>query len=58
MDNVIIDKGHDVCFHCARIVEGYTTLSACERFCGRYYSCDTVAEANDELVKYEQEDKQ
>lgn len=54
MDNVIIDKGHDICFHCA-YVEGYTTLSACEALCERYYICGTIAEANDELVKYEQE---
>ena len=46
--------GKDICYHCARVVGGYTTLSACEALCERYSSCDTVAEANDVLVEHEQ----
>ena len=38
----------DCLFHCA-MVGGATTLSACQMLCPKYYSCDTVAKANDEL---------
>lgn len=49
----VIDEGKDVCFHCG-MIEGYTTLTACENMCPRYYYCDTVAMANDVLVEVEQ----
>lgn len=32
------------------------TLNQCEK-CPRYYSCDAVAAANDELVEYENQRK-
>lgn len=52
MDNpLILDNGEDIAFYCARL-EGKTTLTACEEFCPRYSSCDTVAMANDELASY------
>lgn len=53
-DTIIINNGKDVCYHCSRVVGGYTTLSACEALCDRYSGCDTVAEANDVLVEHEQ----
>lgn len=50
----IIDMGNvlDVFFYCGRI-ESYTVLAACEKFCPRYSSCNTVAEMNDILRDYE-----
>lgn len=52
---MIIDNGKDVCMHCA-LLDGYTTLTACEQMCERHSSCWTVWEAMDELVKYENEE--
>lgn len=46
------DKTQEVFFYCGRI-ESHTVLDACEKFCPRYSSCDTVAEMNDILRDYE-----
>ena len=52
----IIDKGRDIVFNCG-MLEGCTTLTACEYFCPKYSSCDTIAMANDELALYEKAEK-
>lgn len=44
----IIDEGRDIVFNCG-MLEGCTTLTACEYFCPKYSSCDTAAMADDEL---------
>lgn len=52
---VFADKHNclEVCYHCA-LIEGYTTLQACERLCERYSSCDTAAsEGHDVLLEVE-----
>ena len=46
----IIDKGRDIVFNCG-MLEGCTTLTACEYFCPKYSSCDTAALADDVLKK-------
>lgn len=48
---LILDNGKDIAFYCA-MLEGKTTLTACEELCPRHSSCDTVAMANDELASY------
>lgn len=53
---LILDNGKDIGFYCA-MIEGNTTLTACEELCQRHSSCDTVAMANDELVLYEKAEK-
>lgn len=47
---VIIDEGTDVVFNCG-MINGSTTLTACEELCPRHSHCDTVALANDVLAK-------
>ena len=49
---LILDNGKDIAFYCAKL-DGKTTLTACEKFCPRYSSCDTAGMANDELASYE-----
>ena len=41
----------DCIFHCA-MLQGYTTMTACEHFCKRYYRCDNIAIANDEIEEW------
>lgn len=48
---LILDNGEDIAFHCG-MLEGRTTLTACEEFCPEYSSCDTAGIANDELAKH------
>ena len=43
----------DCIFHCA-MLQGYTTMTACEHFCKRYYRCDNIAIANDEIEEWEE----
>ena len=43
----------DCIFHCA-MLQGYTTMTACEHLCKRYYRCDNIAIANDEIEECEQ----
>ena len=42
----------DVVLYCASVY-GWTTLTACEKLCPRYYSCDNVAVCDDYLCQYE-----
>ena len=43
----------DCFFHCA-MLQGYTTMTACEHFCTRYYRCDNIAMADDEIKEWEE----
>lgn len=45
-------KEVDCIFHCG-MLEGYITMTACEYFCKRYYRCDNIALADDELKEAE-----
>ena len=42
----------DCIFPCA-MLQGYTTMTACEYFCSRYYRCDNIAMADDEIKEWE-----
>lgn len=53
---LILDNGTDITFHCG-MLDGKTTLTACEQLCPRYSSCDTAGAANDELARYETAEK-
>lgn len=53
-EHVYLPASHDICFYCLRD-EIRTMLDRCENECSRYYSCDKVAEINDELKEIEGE---
>lgn len=47
-------KGNAIeCIFWCGMLQGYTTIAACEYFCKRYYRCDNIAEADDELKEWE-----
>lgn len=48
----ILDCEKDICFDCP-VIQGKTTLTACENLCERHSSCDRVGKANDLLANYE-----
>lgn len=55
VENLIFEYGDeskstDIVFYCA-MIEGYTTLQACEVLCDKHSSCYTVATANDDIVE-------
>ena len=41
----------DCVFPCA-MLQGYTTMTACEHFCSRYYRCDNIAMADNEIKEW------
>lgn len=45
-------KDVDCTFYCA-MLQGFTTITACEHFCNRYYRCDNIASADDEIKEME-----
>ena len=49
---IILDIEKDVCFDCP-VIQGKTTLTACENLCRRHHSCDRVGQMNDLLATYE-----
>lgn len=47
-DEYLMSMNDDVFFDCS-LHESPRTLDWCEKNCPRYFSCDTVAEANDRV---------
>lgn len=49
---LILDCEKDICFDCP-VIQGKTTLTACENLCKRQHNCERVGEMNDLLATYE-----
>lgn len=51
----IIDNGNTINIDISKISScPCTSMDTCEKICSRYYSCQTIAYANDLLVEYEE----
>lgn len=48
----VLNNGKD--FYMSKICSCNKTMNQCERACGKYYSCENIAMANDILVEYEE----
>lgn len=48
----VLQSGKD--FDMSKICSCNKTMNQCERDCGKYYSCENIAMANDILVEYEE----
>ena len=51
----IIQKGDDIDIDISKISScSQHSLADCEKYCSRYYGCQTVAYANDLIVEFEE----